>query len=262
MYVRRRISAAAAHADTVRAVMVRGIRLLTVGLLMAAATACGGAVGSAESPPGAVAAPAPTSPRKGPAVRPDTSPVPAGKPTPSRTGAAPASGPSRTTAPASPAVPGCAARDLTVAEGHTGLPADGESGWFATPIQLRNHSGAACRLRGWPGLTFIGDGTIRACAEGDASTACGKPLSTSGTRPFTITRSSTQSPPDISLTPGRTTTFTLVWEGSYSCGSFVPSPYGVDIRVPGDSRALTLIPATAISPCEGRIEVTPFGVVG
>ncbi|MFF5012797.1 DUF4232 domain-containing protein [Streptomyces sp. NPDC001165] len=237
--------------------MVRGLRLLTVGLLMAAATACGGAVGSA-APPGAVAAP--TSPESSPAARPDGSPVPAGKPTPGRTGAAPANGPSRTTAPASPAVPGCAARDLTVAEGHTGLPADGESGWFATPIQLRNHSGAACRLRGWPGLTFIGDGTIRACAKGDPS--CGKPLSTSGTRPFTITRSSGHGVPDIVLAPGHSTSFTLVWEGSYSCGSFVPSPYGVDIRVPGDSRALTLIPATAISPCEGRIEVTPFGVVG
>ncbi|MFE1882185.1 DUF4232 domain-containing protein [Streptomyces diastatochromogenes] len=260
MYVRRRTSAASAHADTVRVVTVREIRLLAVGLLMAATTACGGAVGSEAPPPGAAAAPA--SPESGPAVRPDRPPVPNGKPTPSRTGTAPANRRPRTTAPAAPAVPGCATRDLTVSEGQTGLPASGESGWFGTPIQLRNHSGSACRLRGWPGLTFYGDGTIRGCAKGDASTACGKPLSTSGTRPFTITRSSARSLPDILLTPGRTTTFTLVWQGSYSCGAYVDSPYGVDIRVPGDSHALTLIPATAISPCEGRIEVTPFGVVG
>ncbi|MGW2706469.1 DUF4232 domain-containing protein [Streptomyces sp. NPDC001340] len=240
--------------------MVRGIRVLTVGLLMAATTACGGAVGSQTSPPGAVAAP--TSPESSPAARPDGSPVPAGKPTPGRTGAAPANVPSRSTAPASPAVPGCATRDLTASEGHTGLPAGGESGWFGTPIQLRNHSGSACRLRGWPGLTFFGDGIVRVCAKGDPSPSCGKPASTSGTRPFEITRSSGHGVPDIVLAPGHSTSFTLVWQGSSFCGALVDAPYGVDIRVPGDSHPLTVLPAAHISPCERRIEVTPFGVAG
>lgn len=264
MYGRRRISAASAHTDTVRIVRVRGTQLLAAGLLLAATTACGGGVGPATSPPGAVATSA--SPEGDPAARPGGSPAPAGKPTPSRTTpgrtAAPANGPARATAAAAPPVAACAARDLTASEGRTGLPADGESDWFGTPVQLRNHSGSACRLHGWPGLTFFGDGVLRACAKGDPSPSCGKPASTSGTRPFAITRSSAHGVPDIVLAPGHSTSFTLVWQGSYSCGALVDAPYGIDIRVPGDSRALTLLPAAQLSPCEGRIEVIPFGVAG
>ncbi|WP_143684127.1 DUF4232 domain-containing protein [Streptomyces diastatochromogenes] len=243
---------------------VRGTQLLAIGLLVAATTACGGGLGSASSPPDAVATSA--SPEGGPAARLGGSPVPAGRPTPSRTTpgrtAAPANRPARTTAPAAPPAPACAARDLTASEGRTGLPADGDSGWFGTPIVLRNHSSSACRLRGWPGLTFFGDAVVRVCAKGDPSPSCGKPTSTSGTRPFAITRSSAHSLPDIALAPGHSTSFTLVWQGSYFCGALVDAPYGVDIRVPGDSHVLTLLPTAQISPCEGRIEVTPFGVVG
>ncbi|MFJ9868131.1 DUF4232 domain-containing protein [Streptomyces sp. NPDC101165] len=243
---------------------VRGTQLLAVGVLLAATTACGGGVGSATPPPAAVATSA--SPEGDPVGRPGGSPVPAGKPTPSRTTpgrtAAPANGPARATAAAAPRVSACAARDLTASEGRTGLPAGRGSGWFGTPIQLRNRSGSACRLRGWPGLTFFGDQTLRVCAKGDPSPSCGKPASRSGTRPFAITRSSTHGVPDIVLAPGHSTSFTLVWQGSYLCGTLVDAPYGVDIRIPGGSGALTLLPAAQLSPCEGRIEVTPFGVVG
>jgi hypothetical protein len=239
---------------------------------VAATTACGGAADSAGSRPGAVAASRPgavaasASPQRGPASRPAGSPARAGRPTPDRTTSsrttAPANRPARTTAPAPAPVPACAARNLTASEGSTGLPASGESGWFATPILLRNRSGSTCRLRGWPGLTFYGDDTIVGCAEGDSSPSCGKPLSTSGTRPFSVTRSAVPHLPDMALSPGRTTSFTLVWQGSYSCDRLVDGPYGIDVRVPGDSHPLTLLPAVPISPCEGHLQVTPFGVAG
>ncbi len=129
-----------------------------------------------------------------------------------------------------------------------------------TPAQ---HSGSTCHLRGWPGLTFFGDGVIQGCSQGDPSPRCGKPLSTSGPRAFSVTRASAHDLPDILLAPARTTFFTIVWQGSYAggCVRFVDPAYGVEIRVPGDSRPLTLTSDIQISPCEGELQVGPFGVV-
>ncbi|MFD7317381.1 MULTISPECIES: DUF4232 domain-containing protein [unclassified Streptomyces] len=180
---------------------------------------------------------------------------------------APTNPPARTTAPAqAPApAPACAADDLTTSAGRSGPPSS-QPGWFATPILLRNTSATTCRLRGWPGITFFGDATIQGCAAGDPSPACGKPQSTSRPRSFSITRSSVDALPDVLLAPGDATSFTLVWEGGgmHSCVGtpFEWSPYGADIRVPGDSRALTLAPLPNLYPCEGKIEITPFGVAG
>ncbi|MGW7402310.1 hypothetical protein ACWGI9_00975 [Streptomyces sp. NPDC054833] len=196
---------------------------------MIGATACGGAVHPAAeeagatygtvSRPGATASSA--APESGPASRSGRPADPSGKPMPSRTAVVAAALPSRTTAPASAPVPACAARDLTASEGRTGLPAGGRPGWFATRIELRNHS---------------------------------EP------RSFSVARTSARTLPDVSLAPAGTTSFTLVWQGSFSCDAHVDSPYGIDIRVPGDSRALTVIPAAAFSPCDEHLEVTPFGI--
>ncbi|MFC9081048.1 hypothetical protein ACFTY7_29405 [Streptomyces sp. NPDC057062] len=131
---------------------------------------------------------------------------------------APVNPPPRTSAPVAAPVRACTSRALTVSLGHTGLPATGRSGWFATQILLRNQSGSTCHLRGWPGLTFFGDGVIRGCSQGDPSPRCGKPLSTSGPRAFSVTRASTHDLPDIWLAPARTTFFTIVWQGSYAGG--------------------------------------------
>ncbi|MEE1668622.1 DUF4232 domain-containing protein [Streptomyces sp. WAC07094] len=187
-----------------------------------------------------------------------------GPPAPIRTPAtspktAPVNPPPRTSAP----VPACTSRALTASLGHTGLPATGRSGWFATQILLRNHSGSTCHLRGWPGLAFFGDGVIQGCSQGDPSPRCGKPLSTSGPRAFSVIRASAHDLPDILLAPARTTFFTIVWQGSYAggCVRFVDPAYGVEIRVPGDSRALSLTSDIQISPCEGELQVGPFGVV-
>ncbi|MCF3129460.1 DUF4232 domain-containing protein [Streptomyces olivochromogenes] len=229
-----------------------GGTLLVAGLVLIAATACGGAVGSAA--PKAPAAPGattrPEAVTSAPAPKSGT-PSRAGRPAPSRRPT-----PSRTAAAAAPA-PACAARDLTASEAQG---AGGGSGWFFTPIQLRNHSGSACRLRGWPGLVFYGDGTIKACGPGDHSPSCGKPLSRTEPRSFSVARSPARTLPDVSLAPGDTTTFTLVWKGSYSCDTYVTPPYGIAVRVPGDSRALTVIPTVAISPCDEYLEVTAFGL--
>jgi hypothetical protein len=129
--------------------------------------------------------------------------------------------------------------------------------WYATQIVLRNRSASTCRLRGWPGLTFFGDGTLHACTTADPPGCHNGPESTSGTRPFKVTRSRAVPPPEVSLAPGRTTSFKLAWP---YCGIDLEPPFGVDIRLPGDSRPLTLAPTKNILPCDEKLEVTPFGV--
>ncbi|MFD8718970.1 DUF4232 domain-containing protein [Streptomyces sp. NPDC059629] len=120
----------------------------------------------------------------------------------------------------------------------------------------RNRSDSKCRLHGWPGLTFFGGGTIHVCTTADPPGCESGPVSTSGTRPLKVTRSRAVAPPVVSLAPGSTTSFNAAWQ---AC-SDLEAPYGVDIRVPGDSRPLPLAPAKTIAPCDQEVEVTPFGV--
>ncbi|MGW0764096.1 DUF4232 domain-containing protein [Streptomyces sp. NPDC002676] len=250
---------------------MRGRQRTAVGLpalLTAALTACSGSAGVRGADPEFPSTPAPTvrhdaatsspAPERARTARSGSPSVPAAIPaarrTPARTNT-----PSRTTAPAAHA---CAASALTASEGKTGT---GRYGWFATPVLLRNRSGSTCRLRGRPGLTFFGDAVIRACTKGDTSPGCGKPVSTSGPRHFSVTRTSEHDLPDVHLAPGHTISFTVLWEGGYAstCYDRYETPaYGVDIRVPGDSRALTLVTSGLITPCGGRTQVTPFGVTG
>lgn len=106
---------------------------------------------------------------------------------------------------------------------------------------------------------------MQACSKGDTSPDCGKPLSTSGPRSFPVTLTSPHDLPDILLAPGHTTSFTLVWQSPFGAAcvdGWIDPAYGVDIRVPGDSRAVTLVSIGGIQPCGGRVQVTPFGVVG
>ncbi|MGW0879439.1 DUF4232 domain-containing protein [Streptomyces sp. NPDC002671] len=250
----------------------RGRQLAAAGLpilLATAITACGGNAGVPSADPEVpTSTPAPTvrhaaamptaAPERARTARSGSPSTPVGTPAAKRTPAH-ANTPSRTTAPATPA---CTTSALSASQGHTGT---GRYGWFATPVLLRNRSASTCHLRGWPGLKFFGDGALRACAKGDISPACGKPVSTSGPRSFSVTRTSEHDLPDVYLAPGHTTSFTIVWEGSYAstCYDLSEDPaYGVDIRVPGDSRALTLADVGEISPCGGRTQVTPFGVTG
>ncbi|MFD6721297.1 DUF4232 domain-containing protein [Streptomyces sp. NPDC060131] len=268
-----------AKADIFPVMMTRGGgRFLVVGLLVTATAACGGAVRPTVSEVPATYATArpgttepsissegkPTSRSASPAV-PSRQATP-GEKTTRRQEAAPTNPSARTAVPSQDRAPACAANELTASEGRGGPPSSRQPGWFATPILLRNKSAVTCRLRGWPGITFFGDATIQGCAADDPSPACGRPQSTSGPRSFSITRSSVDALPDVLLAPGDTTSFTLVWEGGgmHTCVGtpFERSPYGADIRVPGDSRALTLAPFPNLYPCEGRIEITPFGVAG
>ncbi|MEU9449809.1 DUF4232 domain-containing protein [Streptomyces sp. NPDC048277] len=128
---------------------------------------------------------------------------------------------------------------------------------FAAEIVLRNRSGSTCRLIGWPGLSFFGDNTIHVCTTADPPGCTSGPVSTSGTRPFKVTRSQAVAPPAVSLAPGRTTSFLLYSKDG--CMQ-VSGAYGVDIRLPGDSRPLTLVPAPGLAPCDEKLDVTPFGV--
>ncbi|MET8408484.1 DUF4232 domain-containing protein [Streptomyces sp. NPDC005195] len=253
-----------ADADRVRLMAAWGKIFATVGLLALTITACSdtGAPpsGDPDVPTAAAtvqhAAASPALPGSDRVARPATpSPVGTSAARPSTT---PANAPSATSAPVAPFVPACGSSALTVWEGHTGPPVAGPPGYFATQIFLRNHSGSTCHLRGWPGLTFFGDGIIRGCGAGDPSPRCGKPESTSGRRNFSVTRTSTHDLPDIVLAPAHTTSFTILWSGE----CHIDPSYGVDIRVPDDARALRLAPTVQISPCEGRVQVTPFGVVG
>ncbi|MFJ8487782.1 DUF4232 domain-containing protein [Streptomyces sp. NPDC094038] len=175
-----------------------------------------------------------------------------GPPTPT---ALPSNTRSRTVVPP-PTAPACTARDLTASEGPNTTYDHGGPRRSATQVVLRNRSGAACGLGGWPGLTFFGDGTIHICTTPDAS-PCPDVVSTSGTRSFKVTRSPATASSAVVLAPGRTTTFTMSWA---FCAIDLERPYGVDIRVPGDSRPLTLTHLKNVDPCEEQVEVTPFGV--
>jgi hypothetical protein len=159
----------------------------------------------------------------------------------------------------------CTAGDLTASEGHTGKPLSNVQADFATQILLRNASRTTCRLNGWAGIALYGDSTIQSCTPGQQSPKCGKPLSTSEPRAITVTRVTLGTPPDVPLAPGASTSFTLLWNGSYGpsyCDRLWPTPYGGHIWVPGDSRPLTLVPFPNISPCDGMLQITAFGVVG
>ncbi len=127
---------------------------------------------------------------------------------------------------------------------------------FAAEIVLRNRSHSTCRLSGWPGLTFFGDATIYVCTTADPPGCKGGPVSTSGTRPFKVSRSGAAAPPVVLLAPGHTTSFVL---HSNDLCMGVGAPYGVDIRLPGGSRPLPLVPGPNLSPCDDKLDVTAFG---
>ncbi|MER7836940.1 DUF4232 domain-containing protein [Streptomyces sp. NPDC096040] len=156
-----------------------------------------------------------------------------------------------------PAAPDCASRDLTASEGTGRAYNHGQSIRYAVQIVLGSRSGSTCRLSGWPGLTFFGDGNIHVCTTADPPGCESGPVSTSGTRPFKVTRSRAVAPPAVLLSPGRTTSFTMSWP---FCGVDLDAPYGVEIRLPGDSRPLTVAPTKYVFPCEEKLDVTPFGV--
>ncbi|MFD8818527.1 DUF4232 domain-containing protein [Streptomyces sp. NPDC059627] len=233
-----------------------GRQVLVAGLLMAAAVACDTGVhysvpdtqASHETTARPGAATTPVSPARRPAKATEA----AGAPAPSRT-AAPSDTRSRTTT--APGAPACTTHGLAASEGRTSPQVGGGQG-FAAEIVLRNRSGSTCRLSGWPGLTFFGDGTLHVCTTADPPDCKSGPVSTSGTRPFKVSRSGAATPPVILLDPGQTTSFVLHTD-EWCMG--VGAPYGVDIRLPGGSRPLTLVPGPNLSPCDDRLDVTAFG---
>lgn len=237
--------------------------MLVAGLLMAATAACGSGVEysvpdthvshGATTRPGTPTGSASASRGSAEAAGSPGTPVPSPSDTPST---APSSAPARAVAP--PAAPACTSRDLTVSEGKAAAYMRGDSMRYAAPVVLRDRSGSTCRLSGWPGLTFFGEGTIHVCTTADPPGCVSGPESTSGTRPFKVTRSRTVAPPTVTLAPGGTTSFTMSWP---FCGMDLDAPYGMEVRLPGDSRPLILAPAKNAIPCENKLDVTPFGVM-
>ncbi|MFD4602457.1 DUF4232 domain-containing protein [Streptomyces sp. NPDC058464] len=195
------------------------------------------------------AATTPAAPARHPAKATET----AGAPAPSRT-AAPAD--TRSGTATTPAARTCTTRDLAASEGRTSPQVGGGRPGYAAEIVLRNRSGSTCRLSGWPGLTFFGDGVLHVCTTADPPDCESGPVSTSGIRPFKVSRSAAAVPPTVLLAPGHTTSFVLHTDDA--CPG-VDAPYGVDIRLPGGSRPLTLVPGPNLSPCDGKLDVTAFG---
>ncbi|MER7187146.1 DUF4232 domain-containing protein [Streptomyces hyaluromycini] len=236
-----------------------GRQVLVAGLLMAATMACDTgvhySVPDTQASHEATARPAAATPSVSPARRPAKATDAAEAPESSST-AAPSNTRSRTTT--APSAPTCTTRDLAVAEGRTSPQVGDHRPGYAAEIVLRNRSGSSCRLSGWPGLTFFGDGTVHICTTADPPGCESGPVSTSGTRPFKVSRSGAVVPPSVLLAPGRTTSFLLYAEDPCA-GVGVAAPYGVDIRLPGGSRPLTLVPGPNLSPCDEKFVVTAFG---
>jgi hypothetical protein len=139
------------------------------GLLMAATVACDAGVHySVPDTPAShqtSARPDSAAPSASPARRSTKATDAAEAPASSRA-AAPSDTRSRTTTSA-PTAPDCTSRDLVATEEPYRPYNRDESIWFAVPIVLRNRSDSACRLSGWPGLTFFGDATIHVCTTAD-----------------------------------------------------------------------------------------------
>ncbi|MFF7468216.1 DUF4232 domain-containing protein [Streptomyces sp. NPDC008092] len=258
MSTRRRICARPMIVHSVHVMRARGgRRVLVAGLLMVATVACDSGVHYSvpdtqtghETSARPDAATTPASPVRHPAKATEAAEAPAAGRT-----AAPSETRSRSTT--APAAPTCTTGDVAAAEGRTSPQVGGGLPGFAAEIVLRNRSGSTCRLSGWPGLTFFGDGSLHACTTADPPGCESGPVSTSGIRPFKVSRSGAAAPPAVLLAPGHTTSFVL--HSDDSCPG-VGAPYGVDIRLPGGSRPLTLVPGPNLSPCDEKLDVTAFG---
>lgn len=163
------------------------------------------------------------------------------------------------------AEPDCAAGDLILSGNMPRKAVLGEPGEIAIDILLRNRSGAACLLRGWPGITFYGENIVMTCMVGSIATGCGELVDANSPRPLTVTRYGPGRPAAVDLASGQSTTFSVVWKSTTQtvCNGedYYDPPHGAHVFVPGDSSPLTLTPLD-ISPCRGKIAITPFGVSG
>lgn len=234
-----------------------GTQVLVAGLLMVATVACDAGLHysvpdtparhGTTAPPSTAATPA--SPARHSAQATDAAEAPASSPA-----AAPSNTRSRATTSAR-TTPACTSRDLAAAEGAAGAYDHDGSTWYATRIVLRNRSGSACLLSGWPGLTFFGDGTLHVCTTADP------PDCRSGEH---LGHPPVQGHPVQGGGPARRLprpgSHDLVQADLAVLRCRPRPPYGVEIRLPGGSRPLTLAPTKNIIPCEQMLEVTPFGV--
>ncbi|MEV0041713.1 DUF4232 domain-containing protein [Streptomyces sp. NPDC050804] len=160
----------------------------------------------------------------------------------------------------------CAARDLVPTSGMPRRAVLGTPGDVAMDVRLRNRSGIGCVLDGWPGIAFIGgEALTRECVPSYPGPQCLGRIDTTTRRPLSVTRYGPGHPTAVRLAPGQSTSFSLVWHSATATAcngaDFYAPPYAVDIWVPGDSAPLVLAPAS-ISPCYGKIGITPFGVTG
>ncbi|MEU6650323.1 DUF4232 domain-containing protein [Streptomyces sp. NPDC046900] len=161
----------------------------------------------------------------------------------------------------------CATRDLVLTSDKPRRAVLGNPGDVAMDIRLRNRSGINCVLDGWPGVDFVG-------GKAEPPTKCvpGHPgrqhlgrIDTTSRRRLSVTRYGPGHPTAVRLAPGRSTSFSLVWKSATETvcngADFYDPPYAADIWVPGDSApvVVTLLP---ISPCHGKIGITPFGITG
>ncbi|MFE1959184.1 DUF4232 domain-containing protein [Streptomyces sp. NPDC059479] len=187
--------------------------------------------------------------------------------------AAPSASPTRSTVSPSAAASSeggsrndCAARDLVPASAMPRKAVLGNPGDVAMDVRLRNRSGIRCVLDGWPGVVFIGgENLTRKCVPGYPGPQCVGRVDTTTRRPLSVTRYGPGHPTAVRLAPGQSTSFSLVWKSATATvcngADFYYPPYAADIWVPGDSAPLVLTPLP-ISPCHGKIGITPFGVTG
>ncbi|MFF3879335.1 DUF4232 domain-containing protein [Streptomyces sp. NPDC001978] len=245
----------------------RGITALLFCLLATlAAVACD----VTPPPDDTVVAPAPRSSAPHAAV------TPSAVPTTARRSAtpAPSASPTRSAVSPSPAVASgggsgndCAARDLVLTSDRPRGAVLGNPGDVAMDVRLRNRSGIRCVLDGWPGVVFIGGGEEMPteCVPGYPGPQCVGRVDTTTRRTLSVTRYGPGHPTAVRLAPGQSTSFSVVWKSATATvcigADFYYPPYAWDIWVPGDSAPLVLTPLP-ISPCHGKIGITPFGVTG
>ncbi|MFJ4850660.1 MULTISPECIES: DUF4232 domain-containing protein [unclassified Streptomyces] len=163
-----------------------------------------------------------------------------------------------------PAARPCRSADLEATAEQPWRPLGSEPGDTFMSIVLSNISGGTCSLQGWAGLSVFGDDMPVAC-NGDHDPGCGKGRNTTEPRTMDVTRVPGLTADLVVLAAGERTSYSLLWSEWRSAGCDATAvwnpPYGARIRIPGDSRPLTVAPLPQMHVCGGRVRLAPIGAL-
>jgi hypothetical protein len=189
--------------------------------------------------------------------RPSAAPPPKASPTLARPTPAPAAAPAALASP-------CKAASITagvVDVRNIGRYSDGGP-LYATDFDLTNASQTTCSLSGWVGFDMRGDAAVIDCEYdsggqqiGPSSCGPGHYVDETSDLVQSVTHADAHASVVV-LRPGESTQFSAIWAGAIC----LSPPYRVDLRIPGDSRPITVLRPT-LCITEAGMQITSIGQV-